>query len=137
MIRRRKLIAGLFAIVLAMSAWTGAGATCETDAALTAAPADAHAHHAMNAPSQDHQGMDHSNHLAGSGDEAEHGSSAECPCCGSCASMCVMSGASPVALPATNEPFSPGAGALHLPKVDAFQPGPAPHAPYRPPILSA
>lgn len=141
MIRARKFVAGLFAIVLVLSAWTGAGAMCEMDAALTDASAAAevsgHADHATMTPSQSHQGMDHSKHLASGGDEAEYGSSVECPCCGNCASMCVLSSGSPIAMSAATEPFSLCTDARRLPKADAFRAGPTPHAPYRPPILSA
>lgn len=141
MMRARKFIAGLFAIVLVLSAWTGAGAMCEMGAALTTASAsaskDAHAHHATNTASQDHEGMDHSKHLAASGGEAEHESSVECPCCGSCASMCVLSSGSPIVTSAATGLFAVGAGAERSTKADAFRAGPTPHAPYRPPILSA
>jgi hypothetical protein len=138
----RKYIAYLLVLTLPLSAWASGGMPCASSSApetviSSTSSDDPHAHHrSVDHPAShgEHETMAaHAGHQMTPNDES---TPVDCPCCDDCATACVSSGCSLVALATASDVMMFTSSDRHLPSADAFLDGPPPHVLFRPPIFS-
>lgn len=128
----------LLLMVLPLSSWASPAMPCGQDSEplpIRETVVDTHTHHGSaqhRSPAriQDPQDSASYHHAAQGHDSAP----VDCPCCGNCATMCVLSGCNPAAINLVSPELLLGRYNPGIPLADAFRVGPTPHPLYRPPI---
>ena len=128
----------LLLIVLPLSSWAGLAMPCGQDGEplpIRQTVVDTHVHHGsarLGWPARMQDPQDSTSyHHAAQGDDSVP---VDCPCCDTCASMCVLSGCGLATITAESRELSLDVDGSSMQLADLFHVGPAPHPLFRPPI---